>query len=77
MMKVKDAKRHCGYDPKPVFHVCGNCGAFISTFKKYDLGFSGEAYSEEKNLRCLDHGFAVKKQATCKLWRPKPEGDTA
>ncbi len=57
-LSVKAAKDHCGYQAKPTFPVCGNCGAFVSDFEKV-----------EKNLRCVDHGFTTKKMATCRLWR--------
>jgi hypothetical protein len=82
-MSVKAAKEHCGYQAKPVLPTCGNCGAFASDFevpdwakkpgeeyicKKFE---SGEYAKVEKNLRCTDHGFATKKMASCKLWRPK------
>lgn len=80
MMSVKQAKEHCGYEAKPTLPVCGNCGAFSSDFEypswaltkgeraKFDDGTYPKV---EKNLRCLDHGFATKKMAACKLWRPK------
>lgn len=35
-------------------------------------------YKVESGLRCLDHGFAVKKMASCRLWHPKkPDGEEA
>lgn len=84
MMPVKKAKAHCGYEAKPVFQTCGNCGAFASDKvlpawmqEKADTGkkdwdgseYTVEKHGVEKNLRCTDHGFATKKMATCKLWR--------
>jgi hypothetical protein len=30
-----------------------------------------ESYKIEAAMRCTDHGFATKKMAACKLWRPK------
>lgn len=82
MMTVKAAKEHCGYQDKPVLQTCGNCGAFASTMKlatwmeERNAETGQEEYTVEKNgvekdLRCADHGFAVKKMAACKLWRSK------
>lgn len=79
-LSVKKAKEHCGYEAKPVLPTCGNCGAFASDFgvpawvtTNSDLEkFENGTYAKvEKNLRCTDHGFATKKMANCKLWRPK------
>jgi hypothetical protein len=80
MMSPKKAKEHCGYIAKPEHNTCSNCGAFASDFiypiwvvseadrAKYDI----MRYAKlEKNLRCTDHGFAVKKTATCGLWRKR------
>jgi len=78
-MDVKKAKEHCGYTAKPVLPVCGNCGAFTSERKlpawmvEYNKNQPGncsvEDHGGERNMRCTDHGFAVKKMASCKLWR--------
>lgn len=79
-LNVKAAKEHCGYEAKPVLPTCGNCGAFASHFEipawvktDYDRERveDGTYAKVEKNLRCTDHGFPVKKMASCKLWRPK------
>ena len=81
-LSVKKAKEHCGYQGKPVLPTCGNCGAFASDMalpawmeeQKTDrrgTQYTVEKNGVEKNLRCLDHGFAVKKMAACKLWRQK------
>lgn len=84
MLPVKKAKAHCGYEAKPVFQTCGNCGAFASdsvlpkwmaekvnaSEKDWDgREYTVENHGVEKNMRCTDHGFATKKMATCKLWR--------
>lgn len=83
MMSVKKAKEHCGYEAKPVLPTCGNCGAFASDFEipawvtqdadraKFENGTYAKV---EKNLRCVDHGFATKKMASCKLWRAREIG---
>lgn len=84
MSPVKQAKAHCGYEERPVHQTCGNCGAFSSELaltarmvgKVHWLTkepYTVEKNGVEKNLRCSDHGFAVKKTANCKLWRAKPE----
>jgi len=77
-MSVNKAKEHCGYEEKPVRNVCGNCAAFASDFvyptwvntEQKRKWFDEDGYSKtEKNMRCTDHGFAVKKTAVCRLWR--------
>lgn len=81
MMTPKRAKEHCGYEPKPVLPTCGNCAAFTSDWvvpewfaKMHPDGTAHgkplTEYAQEKNLRCSDHGFAIKKMASCKLFRP-------
>jgi hypothetical protein len=71
-LNVKAAKECCGYEAKPILPTCGNCGAFASDFviPKWALE-NGTYVKVEKNLRCTDHGFATKKMAACRLWRPK------
>lgn len=82
MMSVKSAREHCGYNAKPILPVCGNCAAFASdkvlpAWMEDDNKYVGkqrynvDEHGVEKNLRCLDHGFAVKKMANCKLFRAK------
>lgn len=84
-MNIKQAKEHCGYEAKPVHHQCGNCGAFASemvypAWVKTDIqrmNYDKAGYAlVERNMRCVDHGFATKKTATCRLWR-KPIKDQA
>ena len=80
--EVKKAKDHCGYEPKPVLPVCVNCAAFrremvtpawlVKNYPDGELGGNPLSYyAQEKNLRCADHGFAVKKMATCRLFKEK------
>lgn len=84
-LSPKKAKEHCGYDPKPVPRACGSCGAFAVDIELPDWckkenerhadvprysPYTAERHGIEKNLRCTDHGFATKKKATCRLWRP-------
>jgi len=35
--------------------------------------YDAKTDGQEKNLRCTDHGFAVKKTASCKLWKARKE----
>lgn len=84
-MSVSKAKEHCGYQSKPVHSICSNCRAFASDLEyptwvstpDQRSYFDRHNYAKvEKNLRCIDHGFATKKTATCRLWHAKdaPEG---
>jgi hypothetical protein len=84
MLSVKKAKEHCGYQAKPVHQTCSNCAAFASEriLPKWMEGeinyrvngpYTVEANGIEKNLRCADHGFAVKKTSTCRLWKAQVE----
>jgi len=80
-MTVKQAKEHCGYEAKPIRQMCANCEAFRSDFVIPEWARSNKAIVRtfkdgrrakiEKNCRCADHGFSVKKQAVCRLWKPK------
>ena len=79
-LNVRAAKEHCGYEAAPTLPTCGNCGAFASDFvpptwvkpEELHKWEDGTYAKVEKNLRCLDHGFSVKKMAACRLWRAKP-----
>ncbi|MFY7914559.1 MAG: hypothetical protein ACOVPA_07800 [Rubrivivax sp.] len=77
-LKPKQAKEHCGYQEKPVRNSCSNCAAFASDMEyptwcktpEEQADFDRKRYAKiEKNMRCTDHGFAVKKLALCNLWR--------
>ena len=72
------AKQHCGYEEKPFRKACRNCAAFASDMEyptwcrtpERRADFDAKNYAKvEKNMRCTDHGFAVKKLAVCNLWR--------
>lgn len=76
---MKSAKEQCGYQAAPVYRVCGNCGSYRSdwTYPKWIVTFEARAQYDvqggkldEVNKRCSDHGFSVKKSATCLKWRP-------
>lgn len=81
MMTVKQAKEHCGYQEKPTLPTCGNCGGFASekqlpawmiqanAERLNRMPYTVEAQGVEKNMRCLDHGFATRKTAGCRLFR--------
>lgn len=77
------AKEHCGYQDKPMRSACGNCAAFASDMvyptwcrtPEERADFDAKRYAKvEKNMRCTDHGFAVKRTAVCKLWRAPQAG---
>lgn len=77
-LSPKKAKEHCGYEEKPMRSACGNCAAFASDFEYPTWcqtpgereNFDRNNYAKtEKNIRCTDHGFVVKKRGLCKLWR--------
>jgi hypothetical protein len=79
VISIADAKHHCGYNPKPTPPQCGNCDAFRSDFvypgwvkgADAERDFDARGYAKvEKAMRCADHGFATKKTATCRLWKP-------
>jgi hypothetical protein len=80
VMSVKKAKEQCGYEEKPVRASCSNCKAFASDMEYPSWcktqaersEFDSKGYAKlEKNMRCIDHGFAVKKLGLCRLWGPK------
>lgn len=77
-MNVKKLKEACGFEISPVRTACSNCAAFASDFaypswcrtEEERIEFDEKGYAKnEKNLRCADHGFAVKKHSLCKQWR--------
>lgn len=81
-MSQKKAREHCGYQAKPRTDICSTCGAFAMDMmvpkwvtepgnESYLVKFENGTYKKlEKNIRCTDHGFVVKKTARCNLWRP-------
>lgn len=73
MSKQSEAKERQGYVERPVPQTCANCRNYGSDFVTRKHAF-GE-WTDEKNRRCTLGGFAVKKQATCKLWQPNETRD--
>lgn len=81
-MTPKKAKEYSGYQEKPVLPVCWNCQAFTSEMQlpawMEERNRSGERYTIEengieKNLRCSDHGFAIKKMASCNSFKAREQ----
>jgi len=56
----KNKKDLVRYNPKPRQITCSNCQYFRSDFVENKW-----KYVEEKNIRCVLHGFSVKKSANC------------
>ncbi len=82
-LSPKQVKEHCGYEEKPMRIACGNCAAFAGDMvypmwcrtPEEQADFDAKSYAKvEKNMRCTDHGFAVKRTAVCKLWRAPKAG---
>lgn len=63
MSKQSDARAAVGYVEKTVPKVCANCVFFSSTILEREE--YGAKWVQEKNLRCVRGGFAVKKMASC------------
>lgn len=63
MSKQGEAKKKQNYDPKPISRVCMNCEHYKSDIIK------GIGIFDEKNKRCGLGEFAVKKMATCDLFK--------
>ena len=66
MSKQSEAREKQEYDPKPVHAMCSNCKYFSSDFLDID------GYLQEKNMRCILGGFAVRKPAVCREHRKNP-----
>jgi len=89
MSKQSDAKAHHGYTEKPIPETCSNCRHMASEKKYpawiekamsrgwekdgYGDPFSIETHGIDKNIRCLEGGFAVKKTATCRFFHMKEQ----
>lgn len=70
MSKQINAKLAQGYCNKPVHPVCSNCKNFASDMVTRP-SVCGGTWTDEKNIRCTLGGFAVKKMATCKMFKDK------
>lgn len=73
MSKISEAKERQGYVEKAVPQTCVNCKSFTfdSIDKEFFSGVSITKWKEDKNLRCIVGGFAVKKMATCDLFQKR------
>lgn len=67
MSKQSDAKQQQGYTPKAIPQTCMNCKHFMfdTVQTVAPTEWRPDGWHEDKNLRCLLGGFAVKKMATC------------
>lgn len=68
MSKQSDRKLAQGYNENPVPRTCSTCEKYQSEFVT-DNGCFGNSWKTEKNKKCEIGGFAVKKTATCRLWK--------
>lgn len=81
MKTKKQAIEFHGFTAKLVPNVCGNCKHMTSKMELVgwmkdanyrDPGrFPPEQYGVEKEIRCMEHAFAVKKMSSCNRWEPK------
>jgi hypothetical protein len=56
------------------FNSSGSLNIYIAGFRTFTtLESVPDGLRIESNLLCADHGFAIKKMASCKLWRAKSE----
>jgi len=69
MSRQAVAKALQRYEDKPVHPMCSNCVFFSST--TLERTEFGSTWTQEKNLRCVKGGFAVKKMGTCQDHRFK------
>jgi hypothetical protein len=59
------------YESKPEFPMCGSCIHFAFDFEYVGSALSNKMTRKETKLRCGLGGFSVRKEATCKMHKPK------
>ena len=81
---INEKKAACGYITKCIPSTCSNCANYTServltewmesvNARRGRTDYTIEEYGIERNLRCIRHGFVVRKMGVCNDWT-KNEG---
>jgi hypothetical protein len=77
MSKRSKAKLRQGYSLHPIMPICNNCIHFLFDrrviFPPSETSPAG--WVEDTNIKCAIGGFAVQKDAGCKIFAPKEYED--